>query len=225
MDDLGRKAFIALTNFILCLAALLFIAAGSLTFWRGWAYVFVFSAASVVITEYCRRYDPALLRRRMRAGPVAERRPSQKLIQLGASLAVIAVYVTAGLDYRYGWSEVPSLLSAAGFVAVAAGFLAIFRVYRENSFAAATIEIDHGQTVVATGPYALVRHPMYAGALLLFLGTPLALGSLWGLLPVAALTIVLIMRLLDEEAYLAANLPGYEDYRRKTPFRLAPMVW
>jgi protein-S-isoprenylcysteine O-methyltransferase Ste14 len=98
-------------------------------------------------------------------------------------------------------------------------------VYRENTFSAATIQIASNQTVVSTGPYAIVRHPMYVGGLLYLGATPLALGSFWGLIPVAAILPLLIWRILDEEHYLARELPGYVDYERRVRYRLVPFVW
>jgi protein-S-isoprenylcysteine O-methyltransferase Ste14 len=108
---------------------------------------------------------------------------------------------------------------------VAAGFFVVYRVFRENTFTAGTIEIAEQQTVVSTGPYAVVRHPMYAGALILLLGTPLALGSWWDLLSLFPMTAVLVARLLDEEEYLARGLRGYREYCQKVRFRLLPFVW
>jgi protein-S-isoprenylcysteine O-methyltransferase Ste14 len=113
----------------------------------------------------------------------------------------------------------------AGDGLVALGFLIIFFVLRENSFASGVIEVDAGQRVVATGPYALVRHPMYSGALVMLLGVPLALGSRWGLLLVIPITLVIAWRLLDEEAFLAKRLQGYPEYQARVRYRLVPWVW
>ena len=105
------------------------------------------------------------------------------------------------------------------------GFYFIFRVYRENTYTSATIEVAAGQTVISTGPYAIVRHPMYASALLYLTGTPLALASYWGLIPLAAMLPFLMWRLFDEERFLVENLPGYADYQQKVRHRLVPGVW
>src|SRR5262245_854777 len=175
MDDLSKRALHGLLWFQVVLAALIFVPAWSLTYWQGWVYWLVFGASIVAITIYFLRHDRALVERRMRAGPTAERETSQKVIQALASILMCALMIVSALDHRLGWSSVPTWLVIAGNVLVALGFLIIFRVFRENSFAASTVQIAAGQTVVSTGPYALVRHPMYSGALLLFLGTPLAL--------------------------------------------------
>jgi protein-S-isoprenylcysteine O-methyltransferase Ste14 len=133
--------------------------------------------------------------------------------------------VVPALDFRFGWSAVPLGVVVAGDILVVIGFYFISRVYRENTFASATIEVTSGQTVISTGPYAIVRHPMYASALLYLLGTPLALGSYWGLVVVAAMLPFLLWRLLDEERLLAQNLPGYTEYQQQVRQRLVPFVW
>jgi protein-S-isoprenylcysteine O-methyltransferase Ste14 len=161
----------------------------------------------------------------MKGGPTAERRPQQRLIMLGASLGFIALLVVPALDFRFGWSVVPLGGVVVGDALFVLGFGFIGRVYRENTFTAATIEVAKGQQVISTGPYAVVRHPMYASALLYLLGTPLALGSYWGLVALLGMLPFLIWRLLDEERLLAMELPGYIDYQRKVQFRLVPGVW
>ena len=171
------------------------------------------------------RRDPELLRRRLRGGPTAEQRPAQKLIMLGASIGFIALLVVPGLDRRFGWSSVPVAAALIGDLLVAIGFYLIYLVYRENSFTSATIEIAAGQKVVATGPYAIVRHPMYAGGLLYLLGTPPALGSYWGFVPLAAMMPFLLWRLIDEERLLERDLPGYAEYQQQVRHRLVPFVW
>ena len=130
--------------------------------------------------------DPALLKRRLSSGPTAEKEKTQKIIMFFVSVGFIALLIVSGLDYRFGWSAVPPYAVITGDILVAVGFYIIFFVYKENSFTSATIEIAEDQEVISTGPYAVVRHPMYAGGLLYLLGTPLALGSYWGFLAVAA---------------------------------------
>jgi protein-S-isoprenylcysteine O-methyltransferase Ste14 len=144
---------------------------------------------------------------------------------LFASSGFIALLVVPALDYRFGWSAVPLSVVTAGNILVAIGFYLIFLVYKENTFTSATIEIVENQKVVSTGPYALVRHPMYASALLYLIGTPLALGSYWGLLALVFMMSFLTWRLLDEEKFLAMNLPGYVEYQEKVRHRLVPYVW
>jgi protein-S-isoprenylcysteine O-methyltransferase Ste14 len=137
---------------------------------------------------------------------------TQKIIMSFVSLGFIGLIVVPALDHRFAWSHMPPYAALAGDVLVGLGWLAVFFVFKENTFTSATIELAPGQKVISTGPYALVRHPMYAGALVMLVGIPIALGSWWGLLVIMAMMPALIWRLLDEEKFLARNLPGYEEY-------------
>ena len=141
------------------------------------------------------------------------------------SLGFIGLLVVPALDHRVGWSQMPPYLALAGDGLVVFGWLAIYFVFRENSFTSATVELAPDQRVISTGPYARVRHPMYAGALVMLLGIPMALGSWWGVLVVAVILPALIWRLLDEEKFLARNLPGYVDYQEKVRYRLITGLW
>ena len=224
-DVLARKTLVGFGELVIALGIALFAPAGTLAYWQGWVYLFVFVASSALITAYLWEKDPELLARRVNAGPTAERETSQRLIQLVAAMLFIAFLVTPSLDHRFAWSSVPVAMVIFGEVLVAVGFFAVFLVFRENSFTAATIEVAADQRVIATGPYAVMRHPMYAGALVLLLGTPLALGSWWGLLLFVPITLVIVWRLRDEERFLSHNLPGYPEYRERVRYRLIPLVW
>jgi protein-S-isoprenylcysteine O-methyltransferase Ste14 len=204
---------------------LIFGAAGTIRYWQAWIYLALFFGMSGMITLDLLRRDPALLERRMKGGPTAERRPQQRLIMLGASLGFIGLHVIPALDVRFHWSIVPPAVVAIGDMLFAIGFGFIGRVYRENTYTSATIEISEGQRVIDTGPYAVVRHPMYASALVYLVGTPLALGSYWGFLAFGLMLPFLIWRLLDEERLLARELPGYAEYQRRVRFRLVPFLW
>jgi protein-S-isoprenylcysteine O-methyltransferase Ste14 len=149
----------------------------------------------------------------------------QKIIMWLMSAGFIALLVVPALDHRFGWSQMSALAALGGDALIAIGWLAIFVVFRENSFSSATIEISDDQRVVSTGPYGKVRHPMYAGALVLLAGMPIALGSWWGLLVVLAMLPALIWRILDEEKYLSENLPGYTAYRQTVRYRIFPGLW
>jgi protein-S-isoprenylcysteine O-methyltransferase Ste14 len=223
--DLGRQAIAAFAKFTVTMALLLFLPAWSLRYWQGWLFLVVFCGAGLVSTLYFLRTDPKLVERRMAAGPVAETEPAQKRIMAVTSVCFILAILVPALDYRWQWSNVPTWLVIVGNIGVLASFYLIGLVLRQNSFAAATIRVEAGQTLVTTGAYAIVRHPMYAAALPLFFFTPLALGSYWGLLIAVAMVPALMWRLLDEEKYLVRNLPGYDDYRRTTPYRLIPLIW
>jgi len=225
MTNLAAKAWIAVAALTLVMGALLFVPAGTFRYWQGWIYLLVFTGASVGITGYLMNADPALLARRMRGGPMAEERPVQKLIMLGASIGFVSLLVVPALDHRFGWSTVPLPIVVAGDLLVAIGFYLISIVYRVNTFTSATIEIAENQSVVSTGPYAIVRHPMYLGGALMFLATPPALASLWGVVPAVFLVLAMAARLLHEEKILARDLAGYDDYRARVRARLIPGVW
>lgn len=225
MSSLIVKSFLGLAFLLFVLGLALFISAGSLSFWLAWVYLCVFGVCVLLITAYLIRYDQSLLASRVKAGPVAETQKTQQVIQGLASLFFVGLYIVAGLDYRFGWSQAPRALSliAEGFVAL--GFYIVFLVFRENTYTSAAIEVADQQKVISSGPYAVVRHPMYAGAFLLLIFTPLALGS-WVALPFCLpLILVIIVRLLEEEKFLSASLSGYEAYREKVGHRLIPFVW
>ena len=225
MNTLAAKTILGFTQIFVFLGAALFAPAWTLDFWQAWVYLIVFTASSALITAYLWKHDRKLLERRVEAGPRAEKQRSQKIIQIFASLAFIGILAVPSLDHRYLWSHAPLFVVIAGDVLVALGFLAVFLVYKENSFTSATIEVAADQRVVSTVPYAIVRHPMYAGALVLLFGTPLALGSWWGTLMIIPMIFALVLRLLDEERFLQKSLPGYTGYCQGVRFRLAPFIW
>jgi protein-S-isoprenylcysteine O-methyltransferase Ste14 len=225
MKNLNARAWLALAILVVVMGLLLFVPAGTIHYWQAWVYLSIFTSASALTTLYLMRHDRALLERRMRGGPTAEQQPAQKVIMLWTSIGFIALLVVPALDVRFGWSAVPLGGVVAGDVLVAIGFYLISLVYRENTFTSATIEIAENQRVISTGPYAIVRHPMYASASLYLVGTPLALGSYWGLVPIAAMMPFLIWRLFDEECFLARHLPGYTEYQKRVRHRLVPFVW
>lgn len=225
MSSLHKKAFGGLAILLLVMASLVFAAAGTLSYWQAWTFLAVYFAASLAITLDLIRNDPALLARRMSGGPFAEKEPAQKLIMFGTSLGFIGLLVLPAVDHRLGWSDLPGWAAIAGDVIMLLGWLGIFFVFRENSFASATIESAADQRVISSGPYAWVRHPMYAAALVMLLGMPLALGSAWGVLLVLALVPLLIWRLMDEERFLVNHLPGYREYQGRVRYRLLPLIW
>jgi protein-S-isoprenylcysteine O-methyltransferase Ste14 len=225
MNDLARKTVIGFAKLAIGLGLFLFVPAGMLGFWQAWVYAVVLLASAALITVYLWKKDPKLLERRVRAGALAEKEKSQQLIQLLAALAFIGVIALPSLDHRFAWSDVPLPVVIAGEVLVALGFLVVFVTFKANTFAAATIEIAAEQRVISAGPYAIVRHPMYSGALVMLFGTPLALGSWWGLLMLVPMTLIIAWRLLNEERFLATNLSGYPEYCRRVRYRLVPLIW
>jgi protein-S-isoprenylcysteine O-methyltransferase Ste14 len=219
------KAVIGLAFLLVVVAAALFVPAGTLSYWQAWLFLATFGSATLAITIYLAVVDPALLARRVAGGPVAEQKHTQQVIQSVASLAFIAVFVLGGLDRRFEWSHEPTALAIVGNTLVALGLGGVALVFRANTFTSATIAVEREQKLVSTGPYAIVRHPMYACAFVMMLGVPFAIGSYVALPAIVPLYIAIIVRLLDEEETLVRELAGYTDYRAKVRYRLVPFVW
>lgn len=225
VNDLNKKAFEGLFFFIIALAVLLFLPAGTFHYWQAWVYLFLFSLSVIAITFYLMKKDPALLARRVNAGSAAEKEKSQKIIQFIAQFAFIAIFLIPSFDHRFAWSHVSPYITIIADILVVLGFFIVFLVFKENTFTSAIIEVDRNQKVITTGPYSVIRHPMYSGALLMLAATPPALGSWWGLLAFVLLTFVIVWRLLDEERYLSKNLSGYSAYCKKVRWRLVPLIF
>jgi protein-S-isoprenylcysteine O-methyltransferase Ste14 len=219
------KAAVGLANLIVVIGLGLFAPAGTLRFVEGWVFLALFFGAALAITVYLARKDPALLERRTQAGPVAEKEWSQKIIQGVASVSFLSTLVVPALDHRFRWSHAPLPAVIAGDALVVLGFLIVFLVFRGNTYTSSVIEVASEQRVIDTGPYAIVRHPMYVGALILVAAIPLALGSLVGLVTLPPFAAIIVWRLLDEERFLLGHLAGYADYRQKVRWRLIPHVW
>ena len=226
MKSLHLRAILSAIIGFVSFFAVVFVPAGTLNYWRGWAFFLTLAVCTSLATIYIALHDKKLLESRMKMGPTAEKTTVQKILTaLGAPLFIAAVVIMV-LDHRFGWSPaIPDIASILGDGLAALGILIYFFVVKENRYAAAAVQVVAGQTVVSSGPYAIVRHPMYAGAILVFIGMPLALGSSWGFLFVLVFIIVFAIRLLDEEKYLSKNLAGYTEYMRKVHYRLAPYVW
>jgi protein-S-isoprenylcysteine O-methyltransferase Ste14 len=223
--NLYVKVAVQLLLFPIIMGALLFLPAGTLDYWEAWVFAGVFFACSAAIGIWLLIKDPQLLERRMNVGPTAEKEPAQKIIAMFALLSFAGSGVLSALDHRFGWSDVPTSFVILGDILIALSYLAFYFVLRENTYAASTIQVEENQRVISTGPYALVRHPMYAGALILMLGMPLALGSWLGLLSLIPGLAVILWRLLDEERFLSEHLAGYTEYKNKVRYRLVPFVW
>lgn len=223
--DLLRRMLTQGTILFVLLAVLLFGVAGTLRWWQAWLFLAIYLAWTVWLSAWLLRHDPALLERRMRAGPWAETRPAQRWIMSLTTVGFIALIVVPALDRRFGWSAAPGWLGLLGDALFCLGLMGITAVFRVNAFTAATVEVMPGQTVTSTGPYAIVRHPMYAAATAMLAGIPLALASWWGLLLMIPLAPALVWRLLDEERMLARDLPGYTGYMQMVRYRLIPGIW
>ncbi|WP_310772278.1 methyltransferase family protein [Mycobacterium sp. Z3061] len=206
-------------------SVLVFVPAGTLHYWQGWAFVAIAMGLTTVSTVCLAVTNPAALRRRMRAGPRAEGRTVQKVLITLLFATSMGVMAFSAFDHRMGWSPVPVWVNVIGDVMIAVGLSSALLVVVQNSYAAATIAVEQGQTLTSDGLYGLVRHPMYSGSLIMMFGIPFALGSYWGLLIVLAGVVVLVLRILDEEKLLATELAGYREYTQQVRYRLVPYVW
>jgi len=207
------------------LGILLFLPAGTFNYWQAWIFIVVFTVSTNAIGVYLSLKDPALLERRKQVGPAAEQSPVQKILISFGILSLLGLIVFSALDHRFEWSIMPPYFSLVGAGMVALGLFINLLVFKENSYGASNIQTMEGQKVISTGPYALIRHPMYGGVLVMVIGTPLALGSWWGLAILAVALPGLIWRILDEEKLLERELPGYKEYEQKVRYRLVPYLW
>lgn len=218
----------ALRTFLIgavALGLILFLPAWTLNFWQAWVFIVVFMSSVIAIGIYLSIKDPALLERRKHVGPAAEQNIVQRIIMSIALVSIFGLLVYCALDYRFAWSPVGVGVSLAGNVMVALGLYINFLVFKENSFGGSTVQTFDSQRVISTGPYSLVRHPMYLGVLIMMIGVPFALGAWRGLAILAILLPGLVWRILDEEKLLIKDLPGYAEYTKKVRYRLVPYVW
>jgi len=220
--EVAKGAAFKLVAAWVALPLLFLITGGDVAWWQAWAYCAVILGPMTVFVVHMARHDPDFIVRRTR---LREREQTQRrILALGMPL-MIASLVIPGLDHRFGWSA-PPLGAVVGALAVSlGGYLFVLRVFLENHWAGRTIETYAGQRVISTGPYAVVRHPMYAGTAALYVATPLALGSWWAVLPALGFVPIFILRIRNEEEVLLRELPGYDDYRQRVRYRLAPFVW
>lgn len=225
LENLRKSALAGNIKAWLVLALLIHVPALTPYFWQGWLYLVVFGSCALWVTLYFLKHDPALVASRQKAGAGAEREKSQKWIQGVASVVGGLMFVVPGIERHFTGLPLPVWTVILADILVVVGFWIIFLALRENGHASSIIEVKSGQNVISTGPYSLVRHPMYSGCVVFFLATPLALGSLWALPFAIALVFVLSVRLLDEERYLKANLSGYSAYCQKVKFHLIPGIW
>jgi protein-S-isoprenylcysteine O-methyltransferase Ste14 len=210
---------------VLTMGLLVFGPAGTLRYWQGWMFLVVFTLSTLGPTGYLAVRYPDALRRRMAVGPGAEARTVQKVVIVVAFVTLAATIVVSALDFRFGWSSVPAVVSVLGDALVAAGLLIAMAVTIQNGYAAANVTVEAGQRLASTGWYRYVRHPMYSGNVVLMIGMPLALGSYWGLVFVLPGLAVLAVRIVDEEKLLTQQLTGYREYAERVRYRLVPFVW
>lgn len=204
------------------IAGLLFLCAGTFDYWQTWLYTGILLVLLSTSFNWLLRSDPQRLERRMRTH---EREKTQRWVIGASSILLILLFVLPGLDRRFHWSQVPLAVVLLGVGMVILGYAFYMRVIQANQFASRVVEVMQEQKVITSGPYALVRHPMYLSMLIFFFGTALALGSYLALIPAALMVPVLAVRLLEEEKILLRDLPGYAEYTKKMRWRLIPGVW
>ena len=204
---------------------MLFLPAGTFHYWQAWVFLAVFAFYTWIPSVYLVRKNPAALERRMHAGPLAETRTLQQIVSTVVFICFPAMLVVSALDHRFGWSPVPTTVTVVGDILVAVGLGVAMLVVAQNGYAAANITVESGQTLVSTGLYGLVRHPMYSGSVIMMVGVPLALDSYWGLVFVIPALVALALRIRDEEELLQQQLSGYSEYEQQVHYRLVPFVW
>jgi protein-S-isoprenylcysteine O-methyltransferase Ste14 len=204
------------------LGAILFLPAGSLRFWQGWVFLAVWLVPVVAAFAYFCKHDPELVERRMQR---KEKVREQKRIMGFVYVVYVSAFLLPGFDHRFGWSHSPWWVTVLSLIVVLCGWLMTFWVMKTNRFAARTIQVEPGQQVISSGPYRVVRHPMYSGICVMLLATPLALGSYFALPAFVLVIPLVVLRLLNEEKVLRQDLPGYAEYCLRTRFRLVPFVW
>jgi protein-S-isoprenylcysteine O-methyltransferase Ste14 len=225
VDELSRKTLLGVARMQAALALLLIVPAWTLAYWQAWLYWALSTAAAFATALWFLKHDPALMQRRREVGASAEPLESQKIIQGIGGFLHVATFIVAGIEHRVHGSVVPAPVVFVADAIVLAGLALTFVVFKANTYTASTVTVEAGQRVVATGPYAIVRHPMYAASVLWFLATPFALGSPWALVPAMLMTLAVAVRLVDEERHLRASLPGYDAYCETVRWRLIPGLW
>jgi len=216
------KALFLYAAALVTIAAMLFVPAGTLDYWQGWLYLIVMFIPVSFVMFYFLAKDPSFLEKRFQ---MKEKERAQKFVQKLGALIFFVCFLLPGFDIRFGWSNVPPAVSISADIVVLLGYAVVFWVFRENSFAGRTIIVEKGQTVISSGPYSVVRHPMYVGMLALSLATPIALGSYLAILPFLLIIPLFVLRIRNEEEVLTRELKGYNEYCRKVRYRLAPGFW
>jgi len=204
------------------LGLLILVPAGTFNFWQVYVYTGILVIPMIFVLFYFLKNDPLFLERRTR---VKEKEKAQKIIQIVFSLIFFSGFLIPGLDKRFGWSDIPINIVLITDIIILLGYLLIFFVFKQNSYASRVVEVDKSQKVISTGLYSFVRHPMYLGVLIMYIPTPVALGSYWGLIPMATIPLAIVLRILNEEKVLSNDLPGYKEYCQKTKYRLIPLIW
>lgn len=207
---------------VVMFALLFFLPAGTWRYWQAWMYIGILFIPMLFVLAYFMKNDPALLERRMK---MREERGEQRRIIGLSTLTFILAYIIPGFDIRFGWSDMPAWISILAGVVLFLSYLLVFRTMQVNSFLSRVIEVAENQRVVDTDVYGIVRHPMYVAMTILYVVSPIVLGSWWAVIPALAIIPVIVFRILDEEKALEQELPGYVEYKQKVRYRLIPYVW
>jgi protein-S-isoprenylcysteine O-methyltransferase Ste14 len=214
-----------LTRYIgsfIVIGCILFIPAGTIYYWNGWILMGAFFIPMVFVFFYLITKDPELLEKRMR---MKENQSEQKLLQKVFTIIMLIEFIIPGLDYRFQWSSVPLWLVIVSTFLVVLGYILVFNVMKQNSYASRVIEIQDKQKIIDTGFYSIVRHPMYSFMLIIFIFSPLVLGSYYALIPALMFPFMMVYRIINEEEVLRQGLEGYIDYTKKVKYRLIPFIW
>lgn len=220
--NLLAQGTVKLVAGLLLMGLLLFLPAGTLRYWNAWLLLAVLFVPMLLLGAVLLVKAPDLLRKRLNH---RERETEQRKVVALSGLMFLAGFVAAGLDFRYGWSCVPEWLTVTAAALFLLGYGLYAEVMRENAWLSRTVEVQEGQRVIDTGLYGMVRHPMYAASILMFLAMPVVLGSVVSLVIFLSYPVVIVFRIRNEEQVLAKGLPGYMDYQRKVRYRLIPFVW
>jgi len=222
MKNLIVKIIIRFSLLTVIIGVLTLLPAGTFNYWQVYIYISFLVVPMIFVIVYFLKNDPKLLDRRTKT---QEKEKAQRIIRIVFTLFYLSAFIVSGLDRRFGWSHVPlSAVLSADFISLL-GYSIVFFVFKQNSYASRVVEVDNNQKVISTGLYSIVRHPMYAGVIIMWVPIPVALGSYWGLIPIAAIPLGLVLRIVNEESLLARELPGYKEYCQKTKYRLIPFVW
>lgn len=222
LKKLKIKIFFIFILAFVVLAVFFFVPAGSLQYWQAWIFCAVTLIPAFFVSNYFLKVSPEFLERRMK---FKEKEIKQKIIIKIANIIFFLGLLIPGFDYRFGWSDVPVWLVLVSDAAILLSYFLVFLAFKENPFAARTVEVFKGHRVIDTGPYAVIRHPMYAGIIPMFLFMPLALGSFWAFIPFIPVCMIIILRTLNEEKVLKRDLPGYIAYCKKVRYRIVPFIW
>lgn len=222
LKKLKLKIAIIFPLSLIIIGGILMISAGTWRYWPAWIFCVSILIPMTFITHYFFKKSPEFLERRLK---FKEKEVAQKKIILIGDIVFFIAFLIPGLDFRFGWSNVPTWLVITSNLIVLGSYTFVFLAFKENPYAARTVEVFEDHKLIETGPYAIVRHPMYAGIIPMFTFMPLALGSFWAMIPIIGICAILVARTLNEEKVLRRDLPGYAAYCKKVRYRLLPRVW